>query len=91
MNTTDKNKIEWLILIALFKATIEQTSKLIGQPQREAKLFFNQFRMIGYKLLKKIEGKIDNNFLEDMSFTIENSINDLRAGKIIKQDEIFYK
>ena len=39
----DKNAIEWLILIGLFKATIEQKSMLIGTEKQRAKQLFNNW------------------------------------------------
>lgn len=75
---TDKEIAEWNILIALFKATVEQQSMLIGQPKREVKMIFNRWMKEGDRLLKMIEELSDDDYLEEITETIENSINELR-------------
>ena len=69
---------EWTILIALFKSTVEQTNMLTGQSKRETKMIFNRFVKEGYKLLKLIEDESNDEYLEEVSSVIENSINELR-------------
>ena len=39
---SDKNVKEWNILIALFRATCEQQSMLIGTTKRDSKIIFNR-------------------------------------------------
>ena len=74
----DKNIFEWNVLIALFKATMEQTSQLNGQTEREAKLIFNKWQKQGLRLLKLIEDLSDHERLEEITEVIENSIHELR-------------
>jgi hypothetical protein len=74
----DQNVFEWNALIALFKATQEQQSMLIGQTKHEAKLIFNRWMKQGDMLLKHIEQLSDEEYLENITESIENSINDLR-------------
>ena len=69
---------EWNVLIALFKATIEQTAQLNGQTEREAKLIFNRWQKQGLRLLKLIEELSDEEKLEEITGTIEDSIHELR-------------
>ena len=76
----DKNIFEWNVLIALFKATIEQTSQLNGQTEREAKMIFNKWQKQGLRLLKIIEELGDEEQLEDLTEVIENSIHELRKS-----------
>jgi hypothetical protein len=72
------NIFEWNVLIALFKATQEQQSMLIGQTKHEAKLIFNRWSKQGDKLLKLIEQMSDEERLEELTKEIENKIHELR-------------
>ena len=72
------NEKEWGILVCLFKATVEQQSMLIGQTKRESKLIFNRWMKEGDRLLKLIEHLSDEQALDEVTETIENSINKLR-------------
>ena len=69
---------EWNVLIALFKATMEQTAHLNGQTEREAKLIFNRWKKQGDILLRHIEQLSDEDYLEDITCKIEDSIHELR-------------
>jgi hypothetical protein len=69
---------EWNVLIALFKATQEQQSMLIGQTRHEAKLIFNRWMTDGNKLLRIIEQLGDADLLEELTQEIENNIHELR-------------
>jgi len=75
----EKNIKEWAILIALFKATIEQQSMLIGTTKQEAKLIFNRWSKEGEKLLRLIEKNSNLADLEEITEIIEDSVNRLRA------------
>lgn len=77
----DLNLQEWIILIALFRATCEQQSMLIGQTQRESKMIFNRWMKEGDRLLKIIEKESTPEYLEQITEAIENSINELRYNK----------
>lgn len=74
----DQNVFEWNALIALFKATQEQQSMLIGQTKHEAKLIFNRWKKQGDLLLRHIEQLSDEDYLEDITCKIEDSIHELR-------------
>ena len=69
---------EWEILLALFKATCEQQSMLIGQNKHNAKLIFNRWMKEGTKLMKAIEVNSDSEYLEKVTSKIENSIHEMR-------------
>lgn len=71
--------MEWTILIALFKATCEQQSMLIGQTKQESKLIFKRWMNEGNRLLKLIEQNSDNEKLEEITSIIENSIHKIRS------------
>lgn len=73
-----KNVFEWNVLIALFKATQEQTSHLNGQTKHEAKVIFNRWQKQGNILLKYIEELSNEDRLESITSKIENSIHKLR-------------
>lgn len=77
MTKTDK---EWYILVALFKATVEQQSMLIGETKQHSKLIFNRWLREGERLLKPIHECSDNNYLETITETIENSVHKLRKS-----------
>ena len=74
----DKNIIEWNILIALFKATEEQKSMLIGTTKHEAKVIFNRWLKQGNQLLKLIEEMSDEEALEEITELIEDSVHKIR-------------
>jgi hypothetical protein len=74
------NNFEWCVLIALFKATQEQQSMLIGETQREAKMIFNRWSKDGNKLLKIVENLSDEETLENLTKTIEDEIHRLRKS-----------
>ena len=74
----DKNIFEWNALVALFKATQEQQSMLIGQTKQESKVIFNRWMQTGDRLLKLIEKESNLEYLEEITETIENQINKLR-------------
>ena len=74
----EQNLKEWEILIALFKATCEQQSMLIGTTKRDAKMIFNRWMKEGDRLLKIIEKNSKEMYLEQLTETVENAINSIR-------------
>ena len=74
-----KNAVEWEILIALFRATVEQTENLTGQTRFEAKKIFNQWQRQGYKLLDLIEKSSSEDDLDQITDLIHDSINQIRC------------
>tara|TARA_R110000851_G_scaffold123549_3_gene253420 strand:- start:946 stop:1209 length:264 start_codon:yes stop_codon:yes gene_type:complete len=79
----DKNAVEWLILIGLFKATIEQKSMLIGVEKQRAKQLFNNWMKQGTSLLSKFEANFTEDELEELSILVETSMNDLRKNIVV--------
>ena len=79
----EQNAIEWLILIGLFKATIEQKSMLIGVEERRAKQLFNNWFKQGLRLLRKFEVQFTEEQLEELSLIVETSMNELRKNIIV--------
>ena len=72
--------MEWNILIALFKATCEQQTMLIGQTKQQSKMIFNLWFKEGNKLLKLIEENSNEDDLEEITEIIENAINKIRKN-----------
>ncbi len=68
----DTNSIEWMVLIAMFRATSEQTTMLTGTTQRRVKMLFNRWLKEGDKLLSVIENTSDEDFLDKITDSIEN-------------------
>jgi len=79
--TKEKMQIEWDITIALFAATIEQQSQLIGEPKQLLKVMFNSWHKEGVKLLRLIEKEMDQDFLEELKEGIENSVAEIKKNK----------
>jgi hypothetical protein len=77
----DVNSMEWNILIALFKSTVEQKNMLTGIPKQQSKLIFNRWKKEGEKLLKLIEEDGGNEYLEEVTEVIENAVHELRTNK----------
>ena len=71
---------EWNILIALFKATVEQTTMLTGVPKQRTKVVFGRWIKEGNNLLKLIEEFSDEEYLEEVTEVIENAIHELRTA-----------
>ena len=74
----NKNIIEWAILVALFKANVEQHSMLLGETKQQAKVIFNRYNREGLKLLKIIEAQPNTDLLEEITEIIENAVNEIR-------------
>jgi len=70
--------MEWNILIGLFRATCEQQTMLTGKTKQQSKMIFNRWFKEGEKLLKLIENESNDEMLEEITETIENSLHKLR-------------
>jgi len=79
---TEKELLEWDILIALFKATTEQQNVLTGKPKQLAKVIFKRWVSEANKLLDLIEKESNMEYLEEVTEVIEDSIHELRTKKI---------
>jgi len=79
---TEKELLEWDILIALFKATTEQQNVLTGKPKQLSKVIFKRWFQEGNKLLDLIEKESNMQYLEEVTEVIEDSIHELRTKKI---------
>jgi hypothetical protein len=79
----DKNAVEWLILIGLFKATIEQKSMLIGTEKQRAKQLFNNWMKQGINILSKFEANFTEEQLEELSLLVETSMDNLRKNIVV--------
>jgi len=73
---------EWDILTGLFKAAVEQQNMLTGKPKQLSKVIFKRWFAEGNRLLDMIEKESNMEFLENVTETIENSVNELRTKKI---------
>lgn len=68
----------WNILIGLFRATVEQSTFLTGQTEREAKLIFKRWFNEGWRLCKIIEKESYDLDLDEVTDEIHRAINKLR-------------
>jgi len=69
---------EWNILIALFRATIEQTAMLKGEVRQHTKLIFNRWNKEGERVLKHIESQSWTVELDEVTDVIHDAVNVLR-------------
>ena len=69
---------EWIILIGLFKSTVEQSTMLKGTLARETKMIFNRWFKEGVRILNKVEENSWEKHLEEVSEIIEIPVNELR-------------
>ena len=72
---------EWIILIALFRATVEQKGFLQGATKQHAKMIFNRWQREGERLFKLIEESSNEEELDRITEVIENAIHELRTDK----------
>lgn len=72
---------EWSILIALFRATVEQKGFLQGETKQHAKLLFNRWEREGEKLVNLIESMSNEDELDRITEVIENAVHKLRTNK----------
>lgn len=70
---------EWMILISLFKATVEQQSMLIGVEKQRSKLLFNQWLKQGDLMLRKFDGVFNEEILEEFTRGIEEAVKKLKS------------
>lgn len=72
--------IESNILMALFKATVEQSTLINGKLNQKPKQIFNTWQKLGFNLLDGMESlNIKNDeYLENLSDVIHNIIHELR-------------
>ena len=77
--TEKEIEIEWSILIALFRATIEQTGMLQGLQKHQAKVIFKRFESEGFRLVKLIEDMSDQDKLDEITGLIEDSVHRIRG------------
>lgn len=74
---------EWAILIALFKATVEQQSMLTGTQRQRSKIIFKRWNNLGGKMLDIMEGKSDEALLDELAERIEDAVDVLRKEIIV--------
>ncbi len=78
----DKNTKEIQILMALFNATVQQSTMLTGVHKQQAKQIFNRWQKQGFKLFDVVQKNIDgNNLSEDFERAteiIEDAVDVLR-------------
>jgi hypothetical protein len=72
---------EWSILIALFRATVEQKGFLQGETKQHAKLLFNRWEREGDKLVNLIESMSNEEELERITEVIEEAVHKLRESE----------
>ena len=74
--TTESN-----ILLALFRATVEQSSFLIGQLNQKPKQVFNVWQKQGYELLDQLEKRniANEEYYEAITDVIHNIIKGIRC------------
>lgn len=83
--TEQETELEWNILIGLFRSTVEQTNMLTGQTKRESKLIFNRWIKEGERLLKHIEQLSNDDYLDDITSKIEDSVHELRKTNEVSE------
>ena len=69
---------EWNILIALFRATIEQTAMLKGEVRQHTKMIFNRWNKEGERILRHIESQSWEVDLDEVTDVIHNAVDTLR-------------
>ena len=69
---------EWNILIALFRATIEQTAMLKGEVRQHTKMIFNRWNKEGERILRHIESQSWEVDLDEVTDVIHNAVDELR-------------
>ena len=82
MTREERNAKELQITMALFNATVQQTTALTGVYKHQAKQIFNKWQKLGFKLFDVIENNVDNNGLskdfDEATRIIEDSVGVLR-------------
>jgi hypothetical protein len=72
-------EIEWAVLIALFRATVEQTGMLQGVQRHQAKVIFKRWEAEGVRLVKMIESMSDEDKLDDITGMIQDAVHQVRS------------
>ena len=72
---------EWKILIALFRAIVEQPNFLNDVDKGNARIIFNRWQKEGFKLVKMIEKLSREEDLERITSKIEDAVHELRIKK----------
>jgi len=75
----NKDSLEWIILVALFKATVEQQEMLRGETKQQAKLIFNRWNKQGNQMLDIIEKNSNIEALDQITDIIHNSIKTIKT------------
>jgi len=74
--TIEEAKIEFEshLLIALFKATVEQSTLLTGKYKQKMKNDFNKWQRIGFELMQQLEVKnfTDREYMDKLSDIFHN-------------------
>ena len=82
MTQDERNAKELQITMALFNATVQQTTTLTGVYKHQAKQIFNKWQKLGFKLFDVIEKNINTNDLsqdfDEATRLIEDSVGVLR-------------
>jgi hypothetical protein len=80
----ENNKIilESNIMLALMKATIEQSEHLRGQLKQRPKQVFNRWNNLGYSLLDELEKRnvANEDYLEQLTDIIHNVLHEIRKS-----------
>jgi hypothetical protein len=78
LSKSEKAAVEWGILIALFKATVEQKQSLIDEDKNNAEEIFQHWKNMGDQLLELIENLSDLEQLESVSDMIHDSVAEIK-------------
>jgi predicted glycosyl hydrolase (DUF1957 family) len=78
LSKSEKAAVEWGILIALFKATVEQKQSLIDEEKNNAEEIFQHWKNMGDQLLELIENLSDLEQLESVSDMIHDSVAEIK-------------
>jgi hypothetical protein len=80
-----KTEFESHLLIALFKATVEQSTLLTGKYKQRMKQDFNKWQKIGFELIQQLETRnfTDSEYMDKLSDIFHNVNSGMR--------EEFYK
>jgi hypothetical protein len=69
-------------MLALMKATIEQSEHLRGQLKQRPKQVFNRWNNLGYSLLDELEKRnvANEDYLEQLTDIIHNVLHEIRKS-----------
>jgi len=79
-------ELEKHIMIALFKATIEQSTILKDAFKQKPKFRFKTWELSGNNLLNELESKnmINQDYIDSLSDVFHNIINEIRKNNEVK-------